>query len=304
MGLDQDKVSQYIKDQANKDAAAHEASIKAYDPDKRILSPAEVSAIPSDLKKSYPNLTEGQIEVLTKRLGKTPNQGDLQKTLDKASDMRKDNINEQLAQQKENTKAANNTDDILTTPDALGYTPHNYGGSLKEYNKRQSAMKKNIDNTAKMEGTYQQFQSILNDVAAGKDLTGAQSVVALFNAIGISAEPLAGKGFRINNNTVEEHANALSLPDRLVRGAVALFKNGETITPQQIKDYANIAMETRKNAYVNLVNEAHGQGLNADFILPTGNGRKMDAQTAKIFLQLTGGNLDAAMKAATAKGWQ
>jgi len=191
----------------------------------------------------------------------------------------------------------------LTTPDALGYTPHNYGGSLKEYNKRQSALKKNTDDTSKMEGTYQQFQSVLNDIAAGKELTGAASVVALFNAIGISATPLAGKGFRINNNTVEEHANSISMPDNLVKKAVSTFKNGEVVTPQQIKDYAQIAADTRTNQYVNLVNQAHGQGLNADFILPSGNGAKMDANTAKIFLKLTGGNVEAAKKAATAKGW-
>ena len=154
-----------------------------------------------------------------------------------------------------------------------------------------------------MEGTYQQFQSVLNDIAAGKELTGAASVVALFNAIGISATPLAGKGFRINNNTVEEHANSISMPDNLVKKAVSTFKNGEVVTPQQIKDYAQIAADTRTNQYVNLVNQAHGQGLNADFILPSGNGAKMDANTAKIFLKLTGGNVEAAKKAATAKGW-
>src|SRR5208283_1488428 len=99
----------------------------------------------------------------------------------------------------------------------LGFVPHNYGGDLKEYNNRQGKFKKNVDETTKMDGTYQQFNSILNDINAGKELTGAASVVALFNAIGISATPLAGKGFRINNNTVEEHANSISMPDNLVK---------------------------------------------------------------------------------------
>ncbi len=197
----------------------------------------------------------------------------------------------------------------FNAPDALGYQPTsdkfagNEKDAIKQYNKVKTAFKKNADDLSKMEGTYQQFSSILNDVKNGKDLTGAQSVVALFNAIGISAEPLAGKGFRINSNTIEEHKDALSMPDNLVKKSVSLFKNGEVVTPQQIKDYANIALQTRQSKYVNLVNQAHNQGLNADFVLPTGNGEKIDAATAGIFLQLAGGNAAKARAAATAKGW-
>ena len=166
-------------------------------------------------------------------------------------------------------KAAASTSDFadFSTPDALGYQPQanrfadNEKAAVSQYNKVKAPFKKNADDLAKMEGTYQQFEDILKDVNAGKDLTGAQSVVALFNAIGISAEPLAGKGFRINSNTIEEHRDALSMPDNLAKKGVAMFKNGEVVTPQQVRDYADIALQTRQSKYVNLVNEVHNQGL-------------------------------------------
>jgi hypothetical protein len=70
------------------------------------------------------------------------------------------------------------------TPDALGFQPkpETFGGNekdaIKQYNKVHDAFKKQADDLVKMEGTYDQFNDILRDVNAGKDLTGAQSVVA------------------------------------------------------------------------------------------------------------------------------
>jgi hypothetical protein len=296
IGLDGQKVDQYINTQVNEvkrqAILAAEGGVGPKAPagqDKVTAALGTINSLPSDQQVSF-----------KARLVGTPTNAEVDAVDKDARAQYNENRTAKLAQQKENEK--NLGDDILTTADALGYMPHNYGGSLKEYNKRQGTFKKNVDDTMKMEGTYQQFNSILNDINAGKELTGAASVVALFNAIGISATPLAGKGFRINNNTVEEHANSISMPDNLVKKAVSTFKNGEVVTPQQIKDYAQIAADTRVNQYVNLVNQAHGQGLNADFILPTGNGAKLDTNTAKIFKTLTGNN-DAARKAAIAKGW-
>jgi hypothetical protein len=208
-------------------------------------------------------------------------------------------------------KATAGTSDFapFKTPDALGFQPkpETFGGNekdaIKQYNKVHDAFKKQADDLVKMEGTYNQFNDILKDVNSGKDLTGAQSVVALFNAIGISAEPLAGKGFRITGQTIEEHRDALSMPDNLVKKAEATFKNGEVVTPQQIRDYANIALQTRQNKYVGLANQAHNSGVSADSVLPTGNGEKIDPATVGIFLKLAGGNKDKARAAATAKGW-
>jgi hypothetical protein len=205
---------------------------------------------------------------------------------------------------------------IWSRPDVTGFVPDSsqFGLTQKEkqteYNRRQDSYKKNSDELSKTEGTINQFQSILDDINAGKDITGAQSVVGLFNAIGISATPLKGAGFRINSNTITEHAEARGLGESLYQKLLSL-KNGDVITPQQLKDYASIASQAREDQYVNLTNQVHNAGLNADFVLPNGNGRQIDPSTARIFLRLTGadnqgrgGDPGRARAAAKAKGWK
>ena len=233
-----------LKREADKKAAE---DIKPDDPSKQLVDPAQVAALPQTLGQMYPKLPKSQIAAAMIGLGPNPNQGQLEKVTSQIQKMEENRVSESLRQQAlvDKETATKQGNDILETPDAFGFTP-NVPGGLKEYNKRQNALKKNLDETTKMDGTYQQFGSILNDINAGKDLTGAQSVVALFNAIGISATPLAGKGFRINNNTVEEHANARGLGQSLYQKFLGL-KEGDVITPQQIKDYASIAAETRVN---------------------------------------------------------
>jgi len=188
-------------------------------------------------------------------------------------------------------------------PDALGFTPNVEAmGGVKEYNKRFNTFKKNTDDLARTEGSYQQFGSILNDLASGKDMTGAESVVGLFNAIGLSGTALQGKGFRISNNVINEHRDARGWQQAL-QAKLLNAKTGDIITPQQLRDYATIAQQARQSAYVNLANQLHSAGLSADAALPTGNGQKIDAPTARIFLTLTGNNPSKARQAASAKGW-
>jgi len=165
-------------------------------------------------------------------------------------------------------------------PDPTGFQSNL---SVGEYNKRYDAFSKSkgFGQLQTLQGSYGQFQDVLSDLDAGKPMTGAASVVALFNAIGISAEPLAGKGFRINNNTVQEHVGARGLDQAAYQKLLSL-KNGDVITPQQVRDYASIASSVYKNAYVISSDEAHRQGLPADF-LPQGGGVKLDGTTAEIF---------------------
>jgi hypothetical protein len=191
--------------------------------------------------------------------------------------------------------------------DILGGTITPPAGGIKETNKRMDAFKKDADELAKTEGTFNQFSDVLRDINAGKDMTGAQSVVALFNAIGISATPLKGMGMRINSNTVEEHENARGLGESAYQKFLKI-KKGDVITPQQVKDYAEIAMRSRHDAYVNKINEARGQGIDPAFLLPRGNGRKIDTNTAQIFYDSAAGNSPQekaanAKKAAQATGW-
>ncbi len=192
--------------------------------------------------------------------------------------------------------------------DILGGTFTPPTGGFKETNKIRDSYKKDADSLAQTEGTYNQFQSVLNDINAGKEITGAQSIIALFNAIGISAEPLKGKGFRINNNTVQEHVDRLGLEPKAVRGFERL-KNGEIISSQQIKDYASIAMNARRDAYVNKINEARAAGIDPSFLLPRGNGKPLDVNTGQIFYDAASGATPQeksanALKALKQMGWQ
>ena len=210
------------------------------------------------------------------------------------------------AEARASVKAANDAAAAGATPgqpDALGFTPNIAAmGGTKEYNKRLNPFKKNFDQLAQTEASYQQFSGTLDDLAAGKDMSGAQSVVGLFNAIGLSAVPLAGRGFRVSENVIKEHQQARGWGQAL-QAKLLNAKEGDVITPQQLKDYATIAQQARQSAYVNLANELHSNGLPADAALPTGNGQKIDAPTARIFFTLSGNDPNKARAAATKKGW-
>ena len=210
-----------------------------------------------------------------------------QQMADQSSTAKANTLKAQAAMVKANKTGEGKENPAALVPDALGFQPKLPVTGAQGYQKAQSAFKKNADDLSQTEQTYQQFNDILKDAAAGKDLTGAQSIVGLFNAIGISAEPLKGKGFRINNLTVAEHAGARGIR-QAIEQKVGRLKTGEIITPQQLQDYAHIAEQVRENKYVSLVNQAHNAGLNADFAMPTGNGQKADPSTARIFLRLVG----------------
>jgi hypothetical protein len=189
------------------------------------------------------------------------------------------------------------------TADSLGVTITPPAGGAKAQSRIQGQFKKDADDLSKTESTFDQFQSALSDINSGKDMTGAQSVVTLFNAIGLSATPLKGMGMRINQNTVAEHINARDVGQSLYAKLLGV-KDGDIITPQQVKDYASIASQSRQSAYVNKINEARSYGLDPSFLLPSGNGRNVDPSTAAIFVAAANGNKDAARKAAQAKGWK
>ena len=173
----------------------------------------------------------------------------------------------------------------------------------KEFNKRYDDFSKSkmYQNLQTLQGSYQQFQAAINDLNSGKDLTGAQSVVGLFNAIGISATPLAGKGFRINSNTIDEHVGARGI-DQAAYQKLLKLKDGDIITPQQLRDYASIATQVYGDAYVNTANEEKRQ-INYVDVLPQGNNTQIDPVTAHIYLRVAGNDPTKALAAARANGW-
>jgi len=173
----------------------------------------------------------------------------------------------------------------------------------KEFNKRYDAYNrsKQYQTLQILQGSYQQFQEAVSDLNSGKELTGAASVVGLFNAIGISATPLAGKGFRINENTIREHVDARGLDQAAYQKLLAL-KNGDVITPQQLKDYASIATGVYRDSYINAANEEFRQVGIVD-VLPRGNNMPIDPMTARLYLTIAGNNPDLATEAAKKHGW-
>jgi hypothetical protein len=209
--------------------------------------------------------------------------------------------NEAIAN-KDNSAASANAPATPTT-DSLGVTITPPAGGAKATTKLQGQFKKDADDLAKTESTYDMFQDALGDVNSGKDITGAKSVTTLFAAIGLSATPLKGMGMRINQNTVAEHIGARDVGQSLYAQLLKV-KDGDIITPQQIKDYASIATVARQSAYVNKINEARSYGLDPSFLLPAGNGRHVDPSTAQIFVAAANGNKDAARQAAQKKGWR
>jgi hypothetical protein len=184
--------------------------------------------------------------------------------------------------------------------------------SEKEFNKRydQFSQSKQNKDLQVLQGSYQQFQDIIKDIdgdpAKGippKDMTGAQSVVGLFNAIGISATPLAGKGFRINNVTVDEHAQARGITEAMKQKGLKA-EVGDIITPKQLKDYAGIAKQVYENAYVNAANEQR-RAMGYIDALPQGNGQPLDPEglTHRIYLRAANGDANKAAAAERAQGW-
>jgi hypothetical protein len=123
----------------------------------------------------------------------------------------------------------------------------------------------------------------------------------LFNAIGISATPLAGKGFRINENTVKEHVEARGL-DQSALQKLEKLETGAVITEKQLKDYAGIAAQVYKNSFINAAKEQKRQ-LGYIDVLPLGNNEPVDAMTASLYLQTAGGDRAKAESALKKSGW-
>jgi hypothetical protein len=203
------------------------------------------------------------------------------------------------ADAREAAKPAGPSSASLTQPDSLGFSPT--VTNPKTANTRFGSFKKNLDSLSQTEQSYRQFQQGLASINRG-DWNGAESVVSLFNAIGLSAAPLAGRGFRVNQNVIAEHQHARGWMGE-IQAKLEGAEDGSIITPQQLTQYASIAQQARINQYVSTANAMHNAGISADAALPTGNGQKIDSDTVRVFLALTGGNKDKARQAAIAKGW-
>lgn len=190
-------------------------------------------------------------------------------------------------------------------PDAFGFQPTVPPGGAKAYNAQKNNFLKArpYQNLQTAIQTQRQFAGIIDQMEKG-NYSGAASIVGLFDAIGISATPLKGGGFRMNQDVINEHIHARGL-DQGTLAALLKLKKGDIITPQQLKDYAGIASGVVRDGTQQAVETAHALGLNADFLLPhpSAQGTQLDPIDANMFLGATSGNKDKARALAQSLGW-
>jgi hypothetical protein len=179
-------------------------------------------------------------------------------------------------------------------------------GSRTEYNKRVDSFSKDYGKDLnQLDQASSQLNGIIANAQKTGKLPGADSVVGLFDAIGISSAPLKGKGFRISGEIVGEHRGARNV---LQDAATKLQKyspegTGQVVTLQQLQDYSRILNSARHDAYVGAADQSRQQGIGVR-VVPQGHNTAADANTVKLFLDLAGGNPQKATKALQTSGWQ
>lgn len=183
----------------------------------------------------------------------------------------------------------------------IGRTANGETMNRKELDAAQKTFNKAyIDPLNVLQKTTMEFQRINSN----PNQTGAERVTALLNAVGISGDPLKGKGFRINNDIIQEHAGARNIWESGVQKLNTIAGTGGPITAKQISDYTAVAQGVVHDAYVTAAQEARRQGLPVDFLpRATTKNQGADPFVAKIYLDAAGGNIDAAHKAMVAAGY-
>lgn len=174
--------------------------------------------------------------------------------------------------------------------------------SRKEIDSSQKTFNKDyIEPLNTLAKTNSEFQRI----DSNSSQTGAEKVTALLNAVGISFDPLKGKGARVNQSIIEEHAESRNIWEGALQKINRIFGSGGPITSQQISDYRAVAEGVVHDAYVTAAQEARRQGLGVDFLpKATAQNQVVDPLTAKIYLDVANGNKDSAWKALQAAGYR
>lgn len=158
-----------------------------------------------------------------------------------------------------------------------------------------------------LQASRQQYNDILGGLRAqaaqGKpiQLSGPEGVAGLFDAVGITSTPLAGKGFRVSPTVVNEHIGARGLQEEITAFADKMA-TGTPITPGQLEQYAALADKVYQNAYVNTADEQFRRMGYVD-IVPPGHGEQISPVDHSIFLKLAHGNANVAARAEEKSGW-
>ncbi len=183
----------------------------------------------------------------------------------------------------------------------IGITPEGNTLTRAEYDAAQKGFSKEyVQPLTVLNKTMLEFQRINSN----PNQTGAEKVTALLNAVGISGDPLKGKGFRISNDVINEHAASRNIWESGVQKLNTIAGSGGPITSKQISDYTAVAQGVVHDAYLTAAQEARRQGLPVNFLpKATQQNQRIDPLTARIYLDSAGGNKAAARKAATVSGW-
>lgn len=269
-------------------------------------------AVPDDIKKFFNIPDTASTMPLRQILNLTGNMND-RRNNDVERQLKEEQIKTQQSEQKKNAadtgKTQEETDQLKNSVVGgadpfgvpVGRTPQGGVMNRKELDAAQKTFNKDyVEPLHVLQKTSLEFQRINSNPKQ----TGAEKVTALLNAVGISGDPLKGKGFRVNNDIIAEHAQARNIWESAVQKLNTIAGTGGPITSKQISDYTAVAQGVIHDAFVTAAQEARRQGLPVDF-LPRAITKNQvpDAMTAKIYLDSAGGDLDAAHNAMVAAGY-
>jgi hypothetical protein len=210
------------------------------------------------------------------------------------------------AKSEEETKQLKEWDQGGNRQDTFGNPVGGPGMTKQEYSKRVDSYDKDYSKDLnQLDQARSQLSGIIHNAEQTGRLPGADAVVGIFDAVGISSTPLKGRGFRINQSIIGEHVEGTrnawtGMALRLAR--LTPEGTGQIVSLQQLKDYERIMDAARHDAYVGAADDAVDRGIGVQFV-PRGNGRPIDANTMDIFMTLAKGNPQLAAAQAKQYGW-
>lgn len=178
-------------------------------------------------------------------------------------------------------------------------TQKDYKTTVAAYNKDYSKDLNQLDQAR------EQLSGIISNAEKTGKLPGADAVVGIFDAVGLSSAPLKGRGFRINNQVLGEHVEGTrnawqNMAIKLAR--LTPEGTGQIVSLKQLQDYQRIMDQAHHDAYVGAANDAINRGIGVQSV-PRGNGKPADNNTIDIFLTLSKGDAGKASKLLKQYDW-
>jgi hypothetical protein len=196
-----------------------------------------------------------------------------------------------------NKEALGRTDDFGNKIGGPGENPKVIQDKQKVFNA------KYVEPLAPLVKSDMEFNRILS---SGDKMTPAEKVTGLLQAVGISFDPLKGKGARLNNDIIQEHAGARDIYQGALQKIDSLRPGGGgPITTKQVQDYADIAKGVVHDAYVYNAHEAQRQNLPVDFLPKASKpGEMAPDDILKIYFDAANGDHAKALAALSKAGFK